>query len=70
MSTGGELKSDWEAISHEATVSRRGRVSALPWGIRQQYQQQHLMRWNGQLPQYSLGGDNGVFLQLPGGIQK
>lgn len=33
-------------------------------------QQPYLVRWNGQLPQYSLGGDNGVFLRLPGGIQK
>jgi hypothetical protein len=34
------------------------------------FQQQYLMRWNGQLPQYMLGGDNSLLVQLAGGIQK
>jgi hypothetical protein len=38
--TGGEFNHDWEAASPEATVNRRGSLSALPWGIRPQYQQQ------------------------------
>ena len=30
-------------------------------------QQQHLARWDGRLPQYSLGGGAVPFLQIPGG---
>jgi len=50
----------------EATYNAKVAASLTPGLIQHQY----LVRWNGQLPQYSLGGDHGVFLQLPGGIQK
>jgi regulator of protease activity HflC (stomatin/prohibitin superfamily) len=50
----------------EATYNAKVAASLTPTLIQQQY----LMRWNGQLPQYMLGGDNSLLLQLPGGIQK
>ena len=50
----------------EATSNAKVAASLTPTLIQQQY----LMRWNGQLPQYMLGGDNSLLLQLPGGIQK
>lgn len=51
----------------EATYNANVAASLTPTLIQQQY----LVRWNGQLPQYILGeGNNGVFLQLPGGLLK
>ena len=50
----------------EAMSNAKVAASLTPTLIQQQY----LMRWNGQLPQYMLGGDNSLLLQLPGGIQK
>ena len=47
----------------EATYNAQVAASLTPVLIQQQY----LLRWNGQLPQYTLGGgNNGVLLQLPG----
>jgi len=48
----------------EAMYNAKVAASLTPALIQQQY----LMRWNGQLPQYMLGGDNSLLLQLPGGI--
>jgi regulator of protease activity HflC (stomatin/prohibitin superfamily) len=46
----------------EATYNANVAASLTPTLIQQQY----LVRWNGQLPQYILGeGNNGVFLRLP-----
>jgi hypothetical protein len=50
----------------EATYNANVAASLTPVLIQQQY----LVRWNGQLPQYILGADDGVFLQLPGGLPK
>jgi prohibitin 2 len=51
----------------EATYNAKVAASLTPTLIQQQY----LVRWNGQLPQYMLGADNnGLFLQLPGGLPK
>jgi prohibitin 2 len=51
----------------EAAYNANVAASLTPTLIQQQY----LVRWNGQLPQYILGeGHNGVFLQLPGGLLK
>jgi regulator of protease activity HflC (stomatin/prohibitin superfamily) len=50
----------------EATYNAKVAASLTPALIQQQY----LGRWNGQLPQYMLGADNSVLLQLPGGISK
>jgi regulator of protease activity HflC (stomatin/prohibitin superfamily) len=47
----------------EATYNAKVAASLTPTLIQQQY----LVRWNGQLPLYTLGGgNNGVLLQLPG----
>jgi hypothetical protein len=51
----------------EATYNAKVAASLTPTLIQQQY----LVRWNGQLPQCMLGADNnGLFLQLPGGLPK
>jgi prohibitin 2 len=50
----------------EATYNAKVAASLTPALIQQQY----LVRWNGQLPQYMLGADNSVLLQLPGGAPK
>jgi prohibitin 2 len=50
----------------EATYNAKVAASLTPALIQQQY----LGRWNGQLPQYMLGADNSVLLQLPGGASK
>jgi regulator of protease activity HflC (stomatin/prohibitin superfamily) len=47
----------------EATYNARVSSSLTPVLIQQQY----LSRWDGRLPQYSLGGNVVPFLQLPGG---
>jgi regulator of protease activity HflC (stomatin/prohibitin superfamily) len=48
----------------EATYNARVSSSLTPVLIQQQY----LSRWDGRLPQYSLGGNVVPFLQLPGGV--
>lgn len=45
----------------EATYNLKVATSLTPTLIQQQY----LARWNGQLPQYMLGGGSGVLLQIP-----
>jgi prohibitin 2 len=50
----------------EATYNAKVAASLTPALIQQQY----LGRWNGQLPQYMLGTDNSVLLQLPGATPK
>jgi regulator of protease activity HflC (stomatin/prohibitin superfamily) len=54
-------------IKGEAEAAYNTKVSASLTPI--VIQQQYLARWDGRLPQYSLGGGSGVvpFLQLPGG---
>src|SRR5262249_39308748 len=46
----------------EATYNARVAASLTPVVIQQQY----LSRWDGRLPQYSLGGSTVPFLQIPG----
>jgi prohibitin 2 len=50
----------------EATYNAKVAASLTPTLIQQQY----LGRWNGQLPQYMLGTENSVLLQLPGSAPK
>jgi len=50
----------------EATYNAKVAASLTPALIQQQY----LGRWNGQLPQYMLGTDNSVLLQLPSGASR
>ena len=57
------LQPDGEA---EATYNAKVAASSTPTLIQQQY----LVRWNGQLPQYMLGAEDSVLLQLPGGPPK
>ena len=51
-------------IKGEAEANYNGRVSSslTPALIQQQY----LARWDGRLPQYSLGGSVVPFIQIPG----
>jgi hypothetical protein len=56
-----------DQLEAEATYHVNVAASLTPTLIQQQY----LVRWNGQLPQYILGeGNNGVFLLLPGRLLK
>lgn len=47
----------------EASYNQRVAASLTPTLIQQQY----LIRWDGKLPQYQLGGGSGVLFQIPAG---
>ena len=52
-------------LKGDAEAAYNAKVSASLSGIL--IQQQYLARWDGKLPQYSLGGNVVPFVQLPGG---
>jgi hypothetical protein len=62
----GEADALWTKGEAEARYNAKVASSLTPTLIQQQY----LMRWNGQLPQYMLRADNSLLLQLPRGLQK
>src|SRR5262249_60823992 len=52
-------------IKGEAEAAYNAKVASSLTGVL--IQQQYLARWDGRLPQYSLGGSTVPFLSIPGG---